>query len=80
MSTMTARAFNQDVSGAKRRAREAPVVVTDRGEAAFVLLSIEDYRRLVGQTGAQLIERLRMDDNDEIDFPRSTLSARIPEL
>lgn len=48
--TVTSREFNQDVSGAKRAANQGPVFITDRGEPAHVLLSIEDYRRLVGGT------------------------------
>ena len=41
----TSREFNQDVA-AKRAAREGPVIVTDRGEPAHVLLSWDEYRRL----------------------------------
>lgn len=57
MTTMSAREFNQDVSAAKREAAQGPVVITDRGEPAFVLLSIEEYRRL-GEDGVDLVERL----------------------
>ena len=46
MTTISAREFNRDVSAAKRAAAEGPVVITDRGAEAFVLLSIEEYRRL----------------------------------
>lgn len=50
MQIIGSREFNQDVSRAKRAARVAPVFVTDRGRATHVLLSIEDYRRLTGET------------------------------
>lgn len=50
MKVVTSRAFNQDVSQAKRDARIAPVFVTDRGKATHVLLSVEAYRKLMGQT------------------------------
>lgn len=43
---MTAREFNQNVSKAVRAARQAPVTITERGEEAFVLLNIRDYRQL----------------------------------
>lgn len=46
MTTMSAPELNRDVSAAKRAALRGPVVITDRGEEAFVLLSIEEYRRL----------------------------------
>ncbi|WP_425309964.1 type II toxin-antitoxin system Phd/YefM family antitoxin [Ammonicoccus fulvus] len=65
MTTMSAREFNQDVSGAKRAAQAGPVVITDRGEAAFVLLSIEEYRRL--KERRSLVEILRMDEDVEFE-------------
>jgi PHD/YefM family antitoxin component YafN of YafNO toxin-antitoxin module len=43
MSTITSRAFNQDVSAAKRAAATAPVIITDRGKPSHVLLSVADY-------------------------------------
>ncbi len=48
MRIVTSRQFNQDVSAAKRLAREEPVFVTDRGRPTHVLLSIDAFRRLNG--------------------------------
>ncbi len=48
-TTLTSREFNQDTSRAKRAAGEGPVFITDRGRLAYVLLSIEEYRRLSGR-------------------------------
>lgn len=67
MTTISARDFNHDVSAAKRAADAGPVVITDRGEPAYVLLSIEEYRRLHGD-GADLVARLRMQDEIDIEF------------
>ncbi len=50
MKVISSRDFNQDVSQAKRAARVEPVFVTDRGKATHVLMSVETYRRLTGQT------------------------------
>ena len=50
MKIISSRDFNQDVSQAKRAARIEPVFVTDRGKATHVLMSIEAYRKLSGQT------------------------------
>jgi len=50
MKLVSSREFNQDVSQAKRAARLEPVFVTDRGRPTHVLLSIDAYRRLTGQT------------------------------
>lgn len=50
MKLVTSRDFNQDVSRAKRFARVEPVFVTDRGKPTHVLLSIDAFRQLTGQT------------------------------
>ena len=49
MKCLSSREFNQDVSSAKRHARQEPVFVTDRGKPTHVLLSIEAYRQLMGK-------------------------------
>ncbi|WP_216908290.1 type II toxin-antitoxin system prevent-host-death family antitoxin [Nocardia noduli] len=81
MSTMSARELNRDVSAAKRAALRGPVVITDRGEEAFVLLSIEEYRRLRADS-RDLVARLSMDDGDDIDFEPALLAVdlKVPEL
>lgn len=50
MTSISSRAFNQDVGRAKRAAEDGPVIVTDRGKPAFVLLTYEAYRQLAGAT------------------------------
>jgi PHD/YefM family antitoxin component YafN of YafNO toxin-antitoxin module len=50
MKVISSRDFNQDVSQAKRAARIEPVFVTDRGKTTHVLMSIETYRKLSGQS------------------------------
>ncbi len=78
MGTMTAREFNRDVSAAKRQAAEGPLVITDRGEPAFVLLSIEEYRRLKDRRS--IVDILRMDDGIEFEPVRSRDLPRAVEL
>ena len=46
ITTLTSREFNQDSGRAKKAARRGPVVITDRGKPAHVLLTIEDYQSL----------------------------------
>ncbi|WP_311258339.1 type II toxin-antitoxin system Phd/YefM family antitoxin [Microbacterium sp. WCS2018Hpa-9] len=50
MVTMSAREFNQSVARAQRLSESEPVIVTRRGEPAYVLLSIEDYDRMVASS------------------------------
>ena len=45
-TTFTAREFDQDLARAKRAAAEGPVIITDRGKPAHVLMSYEAYEAL----------------------------------
>lgn len=50
MKIVSSRDFNQDVSQAKRAARIEPLFITDRGRPTHVLMSIEAFRQMSGQT------------------------------
>jgi prevent-host-death family protein len=67
MKMITSRDFNQDVSQAKRAARLEPVFVTDRGKPSHVLMSIDAFRQLTGQT-ENLVELLAMPGLSEIEL------------
>lgn len=66
-TTMTSREFNQDTSKAKSAARKGPVFITDRGHPAHVLLTIDEYQRLVGN-GTSLAEALAQPGEDDVAF------------
>lgn len=67
MEVISSRDFNQDVGAAKRAARLGPVFVTDRGRPTHVLMSIDAYRELTGQTEG-IVELLAEPDLPEIDL------------
>lgn len=67
ITTFTSREFNQDVTKAKREALQGPVIITDRGKPAHVLLNIEEYRRLSNQN-RNIAEALALYDSTEIEF------------
>lgn len=67
ITTLTSREFNQDASGAKKAAQHGPVIITDRGRPAHVLLTIEQYRQLTGQQ-ANIVDLLSMPRQDDIEF------------
>ncbi len=75
MAIVTAREFNQDVSAAKRVASTEPVVITDRGEPSHVLLSFDEYRRLVAEERS-IVDWLSMDD-DNIEFEPEPLDMTL---
>ena len=55
ITTVSARDFARDLARAKRAAEAGPVIVTDRGQPAYALLKIADYRRLTGAQQPSLL-------------------------
>lgn len=85
VTTMTSREFNQQTSRAKSAADKGPVVVTDRGEPAYVLLSYAEYAKLeapakfLSAADALADPSARPDDPDLMDFiPRRSTKRRDP--
>lgn len=67
VTRLSSREFNQDVSRAKRAANKGPVIITDRGEPAYVLMRHDAYNALAGG-GQTLRELLHSPGADEIEF------------
>lgn len=67
ITTISSRQFNQDASGAKNAARNGPVIITDRGRPAHVLLTIEEYRRITGG-GRKIADLLAMPGIEEVEL------------
>ena len=82
ITTLSSREFNQDVSRAKRAAKTGPVVITDRGQPAYVLLRHDVYRRLAGKSPS-IRQLLAQPGADDFDFhpPRmGQLELKVPDL
>lgn len=67
ITTISSREFNQDAGGAKRAAEKGPVIITDRGRPSHVLLSFDEYRKLLGG-GPSLLEALAQKEEGDFDF------------
>ena len=78
MPNMTARDFNRDVSAAKRAAAHGPVVITDRGAPAFVLMTVDDYDRLTDKRS--IVDWIQMDVDIEFEPPRLESRPRAADL
>jgi prevent-host-death family protein len=78
VTTFSAREFNRDVSAAKRAADEGPVVITDRGEPAYVLLSFVDYSGM--RERRSLVDVLQMDEDVDFEPVVSRALPRAAEL
>ncbi len=78
ITTLSSREFNHDAGKAKKAARNGPVIITERGRPAHVLLTIEEYQRLTGKQ-ASMVELLAMPDAGEIEFEPPRLNGRLYE-
>jgi PHD/YefM family antitoxin component YafN of YafNO toxin-antitoxin module len=70
-AVVSSREFNQDTIGAKRPASKGPVIITDRGRPAHLLLSFEDYQELTrnpSRAPENIIDLLDMPDLANIPF------------
>jgi prevent-host-death family protein len=72
ITTLSSRQFNQDASKAKKAAAGGPVIITDRGRPAHVLLTFDEYRRITGGR-TRIADLLAMPgvEDIEIEIPRS---------
>jgi prevent-host-death family protein len=81
ITTLSSRELNHDVGGAKKAARQGPVIITDRGRPSHVLMTYEDFQRLTGR-GRSLADALAMPGLSDIDFdpPRAAIVPRRVDL
>ena len=73
--TMTSRKFNQSASEAKKASLNGPVFITDRGKPSHVLLSIEEYRKLIGGM-TSLADALAQQDPMDVEFEAPRVDHR----
>jgi hypothetical protein len=76
ITRLSSRDFNQDVSRAKRAADQGPVIITDRGEPAYVLLRHDAYRRLLSG-GPTIRKLLDLPGVEDIEFEPPRLGGGI---
>ncbi|MBX9899957.1 MAG: type II toxin-antitoxin system Phd/YefM family antitoxin [Burkholderiaceae bacterium] len=67
ITTLSSRQFNQDASKAKKATLDGPVIITDRGRPAHVLLTFEDYKKISG-TRSKIADLLAMPGIEDIDI------------
>jgi prevent-host-death family protein len=76
-TTITSREFNRDTGAAKRAADRGPVIITDRGHPAHVLLTFDSYQRLAG-SAPSIVDVLADPDAAAVELvaPRDRRPAR----
>ncbi len=73
-TNIASREFNQDIGKAKRAAEKAPVVITDRGRPAFVLMKYNDYERLLGKRPS-IASLLNHEETKDLEFEPVRMSG-----
>ena len=59
MTVMTSREFNQHVSQAQKAAQSDPVIITNRGEPAYVLMTYAEYEKNVHHNKPFIVLQMR---------------------
>ena len=78
LTTLSSQQFNQDTGAAKQAALLGPVVITDCGRPAHVLITSEEYQRLTGRHSkiADLLAQLAGGAETELELkPRQDLAV-----
>ena len=81
ITTLSSREFNQDASKAKKAAKSGPVIITDRGRPAHVLLTFEQYKKIT-RARTRIADLLAMPGIEDIELgiPRTHDVARAADL
>ncbi|KAG8150881.1 type II toxin-antitoxin system Phd/YefM family antitoxin [Burkholderia catarinensis] len=79
ITTLSSRELNQDVTKAKKAAKDGPVFITDRGRPAHVLLSFEEYQRLTQQR-RNIADSLAMPGVEDIEFDPPRVDIGIKQV
>ena len=67
ITTISCTALNRDIGKAKKAAQTGPVIITDRGNPAYVLMNIGQYRKVTGSK-KNILDLLAMPGAGDIDF------------
>ncbi|MGB8261623.1 MAG: type II toxin-antitoxin system prevent-host-death family antitoxin [Terracidiphilus sp.] len=78
ITTLSSREYNRDRGRARRASQHGPVIITDRGRPANVLLSYDEYQRLTGQK-RNIVEMLSMPCAEVIEFEAPRLDGGFPQ-
>jgi prevent-host-death family protein len=73
---LSSQELRRSFAKAKRAAKDGPVFITERGRPAYVLLTVDEYRKISGR-GKTLAEALAMPGAEEIDFDPPRIELRL---
>jgi hypothetical protein len=67
VTTLSSREFARAASRARSACKDGPVVITDHGQPAHVLLTFSEYQRL-SRGQSSIVDLLAMEDDAAVDF------------
>jgi PHD/YefM family antitoxin component YafN of YafNO toxin-antitoxin module len=76
ITTITSREFNLDVSKAKKATVGGPTFITNRGNPAHVLLTIEEYQQITDKRES-IVDLLSMPDTNTFEFEPPRISGSL---
>lgn len=71
---VTSREFNQNPSAIKTQAGDGPVIITERGKEAYVVMKYTDYEDLTSK-GPSVLESLHMPGAEDIELENVRTSS-----
>lgn len=74
ITTLSSREFNQDTSRAKKAAKTGPVLITDRGRPAHVLMTFSEYERVTGKSKS-ILDLVGMKSAGDIEFESEKIQS-----
>ena len=79
ITTLSSREFNQDTGRAKKATETGPVVITDRGKPAHVLMTFSDYQRVVGKR-KNILDLAGMKGAGDIEFEPAKITGLLKPI
>jgi len=79
VTTLSSREFNQDTGKAKKATETGPVVITDRGKPAHVLMTFSDYQRVIGKR-KNILDLVGMKGAGDIKFEPAKITALLKPI
>jgi len=79
ITTLSSREFNQDTGRAKKATETGPVVITDRGKPAHVLMTFSDYQRVLGKR-KNILDLVGMKGAGDIVFEAAKITGLLKPI
>ena len=67
VTTISSTALTKDIGKTKKAAQARPVIITEDGQPAYVLMNIEQYKDIIGNTQS-ILDLLAMPGAEDIQF------------